>query len=355
MPSTANTVVDIRPRVDALIARAVELRASDIHIEPVGEGYEVRLRIDGLLQSNETLASQTGRAVMNRLMVMAHLLTYRTDIPQEGRLRVDAPHPLDLRLSVIPTVHGMRGVIRMPADMLAPHRLEDLNLPAASYRFLMDFCAADSGMLVITGPAGSGKTTTIYALLAHLAESRRGESLVSLEDPIERTIRGVTQIEVSAYGAMNYQTALRSILRQDPQTLAIGEIRDAATASMAVQAALTGHRLLSTLHAGSPTGAIRRLLEMGVEAYQLNNSIFGFINQRLLRRKTTDGYRGRLPVAEVLRMNTEISRAIIEGRESAVAAESGSLWTAARGLVDAGLTDEAEVRRVLGPQEQIDE
>jgi type II secretory ATPase GspE/PulE/Tfp pilus assembly ATPase PilB-like protein len=351
MPSSAYAAADIRPRVDALIAQAVAQRASDVHIEPDTDGYEIRFRIDGLLQLVEKVSRPTGHSIINRLMVMARLLTYRSDIPQEGRVSIDVPHAMDLRLSVIPTVHGLRAVIRMPADLIAPHRLEDLNLPKRCYQFLKEFCAADSGMLIITGPAGSGKTTTIYALLQHLAESRRGESIISLEDPIERTIRGVTQIEVSTSGAMNYQTALRSVLRQDPQTLAIGEIRDGATASLAVQAALTGHRLLSTLHAGSPVGAIRRLLEMGVERYQLDHSIFGFLNQRLVRRKTPNGYCGRLPIAESLRIGGELTSTVLLGHDKAEDGNAQSLTSAARALVAAGHTDEAEVCRVLGRKE----
>lgn len=360
MASTTIAAFDIRPQVDTLLARALERRVSDIHIDPVPDGFDIRFRIDGLLQSIDHVPPPTGQAIVNRLMVMARLLTYRRDIPQEGRIRFSHPSPMDLRLSVIPTLHGLRAVIRMPADLIAPQRLDELNLSSASHQFLRQFCQADSGMLVIIGPAGSGKTTTIYAMLEHLSESRSGESIVSLEDPIERAIRGVTQIEVSPFGELNYQTALKSILRQDPQILAIGEIRDGATASLAIQAALTGHRLLCTLHAGSPTGALRRLLEMGAERYQLTSSIFGFLNQRLVRRKAASGYCGRLPVSSHLRFDAEAARNILDvpdngpGSQSASAAEVNTgddLWAAGEALLAAGTTDEAELRRVLGQQE----
>ncbi len=357
MASTAVLAADIRPQVDVLVARAVERRASDIHFDPQSDGFAVRFRVDGLLQLIEQLPLLTGQAVVNRLMVMAQLLTYRRDIPQEGRIRIMNPQPLDLRLSVIPTLHGLRAVLRMPADFIAPHGLDDLNLPQESYQFLRQFCNSDSGMLVIIGPAGSGKTTTVYALLQHLSETRLGESIVSLEDPIERAIAGVTQIEISPFGELNYQTALKSILRQDPQILAIGEIRDSATASLAITAALTGHRLLCTLHAGSPMGAIRRLLEMGVERYQLSHSIFGFLNQRLVRRKTAAGYFGRLPVSGFLRFQGENAEMILDGRVDrekgapAATAECEDLWAAGEALVAAGDTDEVELRRVLGRPE----
>ena len=360
MASTTSAAFDIRPQVDTMLARALERRASDIHIDPVPDRFDIRFRIDGLLQSIEHVPLATGQAIVNRLMVMARLLTYRRDIPQEGRIRFDHPAPMDLRLSVIPTLHGLRAVIRMPADFIAPQRLEELNLSSASHEFLQQFCRADSGMLVIIGPAGSGKTTTIYAMLQHLSEARPGESIVSLEDPIERAIRGVTQIEVSPFGELNYETALKSILRQDPQILAIGEIRDGATASLAIQAALTGHRLLCTLHAGSPTGALRRLLEMGAERYQLTSSIFGFLNQRLVRRKTASGYCGRVPVSTFLRFDAEHAREILDapknvpGSGTTAAREAdigGDLWAAGEALLAAGTTDEAELRRVLGQQE----
>ncbi len=360
MASTTSAAFDIRPQVDALLARALERRASDIHLDPVPDGFYIRFRIDGLLQGIEHVPSAAGQAIVNRLMVMARLLTYRRDIPQEGRIRFDHPSPMDLRLSVIPTLHGLRAVIRMPADLIAPQRLEELNLSSASNHFLRQFCQADFGMLVIIGPAGSGKTTTVYALLQHLAESRPGESIVSLEDPIERAIRGVTQIEVSPFGELNYETALKSILRQDPQILAIGEIRDGATASLAIQAALTGHRMLCTMHAGSPTGALRRLLEMGAERYQLTSSIFGFLNQRLVRRKTASGYCGRVPVSSFMRFDAEIARKIFDAPADGRSTGSGptaevdvgnDLWTAGEALLATGTTDEAELRRVLGQLE----
>jgi len=358
MTASALPSSDIRPVVDTMIARGLESRASDIHVEPLVNSYEVRFRIDGLLQAIDSLSADAGIAMVNRLMVMARLLTYRRDIPQEGRIALPRPKSIDLRLSVMPTLHGLRAVIRMPAELQGPHRLLDLNLSAESHQFLMQFCAADSGMLVIIGPAGSGKTTTIYALLGHLAASRHGESIISLEDPIERCIGGVTQIEVNPFGELNYATAMKSILRQDPQILAVGEIRDGATASLAVQAALTGHRLLCTMHAGSPMGAVRRLLEMGIQRYQLTNSIFGFFNQRLVRRKSSDGYRGRIPVSNFLRMDAKVSCAILAGTATDAETEAiapqtseGTLWQAGVELVRKGITDKAELERVLGRPE----
>src|SRR5207237_4547246 len=157
-------------------------------------------------------------------------------------------------------------------------------LPTSVLQALKNFAASDSGMLLVSGPAGSGKTTTIYALLQHISSVSPGLSLVSLEDPVERDIPGVTQIEVSPFGQLTYERALRSILRQDPQVLMLGEIRDAETASLAIQAALSGHRLICTLHAATPGGAVARLLEMGLEPYRITSALYGVIAQRLLRK-----------------------------------------------------------------------
>jgi type II secretory ATPase GspE/PulE/Tfp pilus assembly ATPase PilB-like protein len=217
------------------------------------------------------------------------------------------------------------------------------------------FAAADSGMLLLTGPAGSGKTTTIYALLQHIVQHHAGLSVITLEDPVERDLPGVTQIEVSPFGQLTYETAFRSILRQDPQVLMLGEIRDAATASLAVQAALSGHRLISTLHAATPAGAIARLIEMGLEPYQITSSLFGVVAQRLVRKRQGDGYAGRAPVAEFAQVAEAVRKAILARADAAaiavaLKAQTGytTLVDAARTLVNAGITDDVEIRRVLG-------
>jgi type II secretory ATPase GspE/PulE/Tfp pilus assembly ATPase PilB-like protein len=286
--AAAALTTDARPLVDALLDDAVRRRASDIHIEPTADGYEVRVRIDGLLETVESCDAATGRTLVTRLMVMARLLTYRLDVPQEGRMSVTLPsaaNPLQLRLSMMPTTHGLRAAVRMPAELIQPRTLAELNLPEGALNGLRRFAAGNAGMLIVTGPAGSGKTTTIYALLQHIAEISRGStSIVALEDPVERDIAGVTQIEVSPFGQLTYERALRSILRQDPQVLMLGEIRDAATATLAVQAALSGHRLICTMHAATPAGAIARLFEMGLEPYQITSALYGVVAQRLVRR-----------------------------------------------------------------------
>lgn len=342
--------------VDQIIRHAILLQASDIYLEPAAHEYLVRFRIDGLLQTLMRLEPAAGRSAVSRMMVMAQLLTYRLDVPQEGRIALPTDAgTLDLRLAIIPTTHGLRAALRMPADLIQPRELQKLGLPSEVLEGLQRFAGADSGMLLITGPAGSGKTTTIYALLAYIAQHQPGLSIITLEDPVERHLDGITQIEVSAFGQLTYERALRSILRQDPQVLMLGEIRDAATASLAVQATLSGHRLISTLHAGTPGAAIARLLEMQIEPYQISSSIFGVVSQRLLRRKSGTGYSGRVPAAEWSVMDAGLRAAVLARSDVSQLQAIISRQSQYRGLrsfadelIGRGVTDQDEVDRVLG-------
>lgn len=354
MSSDAGQWDDARPEVDRILAQAVGRRASDIHLEPTAEGYELRYRIDGLLETVQRYDAAAGRGIVNCLMVMGQILTYRIDVPQEGRVRaVVGKQVLDLRLAVIPSLHGMRAVLRLPAELIQPRTLEELGLPQRVMDGLRAYAQADAaGMLILTGPAGSGKTTTIYALLSKIVQLSPALSVIALEDPVERAIAGVTQIEVSPFGQLTYERALRSILRQDPQVLMLGEIRDSATASLAVQAALSGHRLICTLHAGTPAGAIARLVEMGLEPHQVSSALWGVVNQRLLRRRCGDGYQGRVPAAEIVVVDDAL-RQVILGRGDVAELQRAyahgqyqSLAQSAEALVKQGTTDENEARRV---------
>ncbi len=341
--------------VDGMLAGAVSRRASDIHVEPSADGYDIKFRIDGLLQFISKHDANTGRAVVARLMVMAELLTYRQDIPQEGRISTTIQQrQLDLRLAIIPTVHGLRAAVRLPADLIQPKNLDELQLPPNALDGLKQFASHGSGMLIVTGPAGSGKTTTIYALLRHIVEHSPGLSVVTLEDPVERHLPGITQIEVKPFGQMTYEKALRSILRQDPQVLALGEIRDVATATLAVQAALSGHRLVCTFHAATAAGGLSRMIEMGIEPYQLASSVFGAMALRLVRRKVGEQYEGRLPVAEFVRLD-DAARAGLLRRDDAATLQRVfenqpgfvSLSRAAQNVASAGLTTEIEIASLL--------
>ncbi|MEM6560669.1 MAG: ATPase, T2SS/T4P/T4SS family [Planctomycetota bacterium] len=331
--------------VDTMLAESAG--ASDVHVEPVDDGYEVRRRVDGLLRTDARLPVVDGRAVVARLMVLGGLLTYRQDVPQEGRLDHDGA---ELRVSVMPTTRGLRAVLRLPTPE-AERSLDALGLPDEVLGHLRDFAAADAGLLLVVGPAGSGKTTTLYALLRHIADHQPGLSIVSLEDPVERRLPGVTQIEVTPFGELTYERALRSMLRQDPQVLMLGEIRDAATARIAVQAALSGHRLVATLHAADAHGAVGRLLDMGVEPFGITGTLFGIHSQRLLRRKSDAGYHGRVPVATFVRT----TGAVLQNLAARTPVDLPTLHDAAAHLVSAGITDDTEVQRVLGTPNRVAE
>lgn len=352
--------------VDGFLAEALRRGSSDLHLEPVDGGYELRYRVDGLLEVVKTLSAELGGSMVNRLMVGAQLLTYRRGVPQEGRITVlidsdadaDRERSLDMRLSIMPTTRGLRAVVRLPAELYQPRSLDRLGLPAEMVGGLRRFIGSDSGMLVLCGPAGSGKTTAMYALLEEIVRCCPGESVLSLEDPVERGLDGVTQIEVQPFGELTFETVLRSVLRQDPQVLAIGEIRDKQTAQIAVGAALSGHRLVTSLHASSPERALIRLNEMGVESYQIASAVVGVATMRLLRRRVygPSGYAGRVPVAEYLAVDEAVCSALltrIDGAAIRRAAADQPGWATlsdhARSLIASGVTDEAEVVRVLGP------
>ncbi len=340
--------------VDELLRAAVRRRASDIHLSASNGEAESRLRVDGLLESSKPIPHTLGRSAITRLMVLAKLLTYRLDVPQEGRATADIDgKPTELRISVIPIAGGMRCAVRLPTHDAALLSLDHLQLSSAVVAALDSFCRTDSGMLIVTGPAGSGKTTTIHALLKHFVTNRPELSVVSLEDPVERIVPGIAQIEVSSFGELTYERALRSILRQDPQVLALGEVRDAATASLAVQATLTGHRLICTMHASTASTAIARLLEMGIEPFQISGTLFGILNQRLLRKRVGDAYQGRVPIACWTPSTAAIRQAILTRDHAGLdactrAAATTQLESEAATLIEAGITDEAEVRRVIG-------
>ena len=362
IPQTPPRLADATLVIDSLLQRALQQTASDIHLEPTANGLDIKFRIDGLLQTVEQLPPDLGRGAVLRLMVLAQLLTYRLDIPQEGRVRTAVGNmPIDLRLAIMPVAHGLRAVVRLPADLTQPKTLDNLELPAPALAGLKKFAQSDGAtgaMLLLTGPAGSGKTTTIYALLSHLAATSPGTSIISLEDPIERLLPGITQIEVTPHGQLTYDRALQSILRQDPQILMLGEIRDANTASLAVQAALTGHRLIATLHAGDPATAIARLLEMAIEPYQITSTLFGVLTQRLVRRRSRDAgetYKGRVPLAEFAELTTDLRSAILRRADAEELRKilknsptHQTLRQSAETLATTGITDTAELRRVLG-------
>ena len=269
--------------VNQMIARVVDMRASDIHVEPFEDGLHIRYRVDGVLQASELADRALAAAVTSRIKLLAHLNIAERRLPQDGRIKTRVKgHELDLRVSSLPTVHGESVVMRVLDRASIRLNLEDMGFSEdtlARYRALIE---RPHGILLVTGPTGSGKTTTLYASLAKLdAVSLK---ILTVEDPVEYQLEGVNQVQVQAQIGMTFASALRSILRQDPDIIMIGEMRDTETAQIAVQSALTGHLVLSTLHTNTAAAAIIRLEDMGVERYLITSSVNGVLAQRLVRR-----------------------------------------------------------------------
>jgi type II secretory ATPase GspE/PulE/Tfp pilus assembly ATPase PilB-like protein len=349
--------------VDGFIDRAHAARATDVHFEPHDDGLHVRYRIDALLQDVDTVPSPVAPNVIARLKVLAGLLTYRTDVPQEGAFTRDT---VDVRVATFPTVRGERVVLRLLAGAAGAPTLDELGHGPETVAQLRHLAVQPQGLVLLCGPAGSGKTTTLHALLREVLTARPGSSVLAVEDPVEIRVDGVTQIEIDADRGLTYPVALRSLLRQDPQVLMIGEIRDADTARLVVEAALTGHLLLSTLHSGSPAEAIIRLREMGVPPYQVTSTLRAVLAQRLLRTVCTacdaaqprpdcatclgSGYAGRTAIGQCVEMSPALRQAVLDGADVEALTQHcpGDLRTDARRLLAAGRTTADEIARVLG-------
>jgi general secretion pathway protein E len=297
--------------VNQIIARVIDLRASDIHLEPFEDGLHVRYRVDGVLQEAEKAEVGLAAAVTSRIKLMAHLNIAERRLPQDGRIknRVQG-HELDLRVSTLPTVHGESVVMRVLDRASIRLELEDMGFSPdtlARYRSLIE---RPYGILLVTGPTGSGKTTTLYASLAKLDAASL--KILTVEDPVEYQLSGVNQVQVQSQIGMSFSNALRSILRQDPDIIMIGEMRDTETAQIAVQSALTGHLVLSTLHTNTAAGAIIRLEDMGVERYLITSSVNGVLSQRLVRRLCPHCREATRLSAEVMQ-KTGLARFMVPG------------------------------------------
>lgn len=269
--------------LNALFTQAIKQKASDIHIETYENRVLVRNRIDGVLQ--EVLEIQRGIAplVISRVKVMAKLDIAEKRIPQDGRIALRiGDHTIDVRVSTLPSNHGERIVLRILDKQSAELDLARLGMMDASLKTVRSMIANPHGIILVTGPTGSGKTTSLYAMLTELNEVHR--NILTIEDPIEYDLPGIGQTQVNTKVEMTFAKGLRAILRQDPDVVMIGEIRDLETADIAVQASLTGHLVLSTLHTNSALGALTRLHDMGVESFLLSSSIIGLIAQRLVRK-----------------------------------------------------------------------
>ncbi len=269
--------------LSVIIRHAIEGKASDIHIEPFDKEYRVRFRVDGVLYSSLTVPLEVGRAVISRIKILANLKIDERRKPQDGRFNViESGHPVDFRVSSLPVMEGEKVVLRLLDKENKLASLENMGIVGRCGDILVKSIQEPFGIILITGPTGSGKSTTLYSCLEVLNKEDR--NIVTLEDPVEYTIAGINQSQINPEIGYTFASGLRSILRQDPNVIMVGEIRDNETAELTIHAALTGHLVLSTLHTNSSIGAIPRLIDMGVEAFLLASSLRVVAAQRLVRR-----------------------------------------------------------------------
>ncbi|MSR71211.1 MAG: type II/IV secretion system protein [Candidatus Taylorbacteria bacterium] len=350
--------------VQYLIEYAHSFRASDIHIDPSEKEINIRFRIDGMLVSRFTFSKKIHEEIILRIKVLSAI---RTDIhlsPLDGRFKVNIQNEfIDLRVSIMPTYYGESVVLRILSQSLNDSSLGLLGMSQANIEILTSSLIKPCGMILVTGPTGSGKTTTLYTILKILNTADR--SLVTLEDPIEYSIKGVKQIQVHPDAGLTFSKGLRSILRQDPNIIMLGEIRDSETAQIIVGTALTGHIVISSLHTSDSVSAIPRLIDMKVEPYLVASTVHTIIAQRLVRKIcmhcnrsgcdkcSQTGFKGRIGIYEVLKVNTEIRDAISKSPSlnelRSLAIKSGMQTILEDGLekVRAGLTSKEEILRVI--------
>ena len=351
--------------VNLLLLEALEARASDVHVEGYADTLRVRYRIDGVLQDGPAPPAHLKAAIVSRLKIMADLDIAERRVPQDGRIRLPLQNrQVDVRVSTVPTLHGESIVLRLLDKERGRIAFDDLGMEDAAAHRLGEVLARPHGIVLATGPTGSGKTTTLYAAVDSLRTGR--EKILTVEDPVEYELPGVPQVPVHEKVGLTFATALRSLLRQDPDVLLVGEIRDEETAEIATHAALTGHLVLSTLHTNDAPSALVRLLDLGVAPYLVASTVEAVLGQRLVRKvcpacrgEAADcptcrgtGYRGRTGIYELLVMTDELRDALPQQRGAAelraLAIQSGMRTLRDDGLrlVQAGVTTLEEVTRV---------
>ena len=349
--------------VNLLLLEALERRASDVHLERYADAFRTRYRIDGVLHDAPAPPLHLAAALVSRLKIMADLDIAERRIPQDGRIRLRLQDRMvDVRVSIVPTLSGESVVLRLLDKEQGRISLTELGMPADILTAFRSAISRPNGMVLATGPTGSGKTTTLYAAVDLIRTGR--EKILTVEDPVEYELQGVPQVPVNEKVGVTFASALRALLRQDPDVVMVGEIRDAETAEIAVQAALTGHLVLSTLHTNDAAGALTRLLDLGVPPFLLSSTVAAVLAQRLVRRICPDcrgagcdvcaqtGYRGRVGIYELLVVSDNIRDAIGKGASAgdiaAVARREGmrSLREQGEELVRAGVTSADEVLRV---------
>ena len=290
----------IKRLVNSLLWQAAKDEASDVHIDPTPRETSVRYRIDGVLQQVTVFPRQVHVTVVNRIKVMSRLDIAQKGLPQDGRSMVlIAGRKIDIRVSTVPTVHGEKIVMRLLFQEEKLMQLPQLGLAKYILQPYLNMVNSSGGIILVTGPTGSGKTTTLYASLAEIDNEAR--NIITIEDPVEYKLSGYSQIEVKPKVGLTFANALRSVLRQDPDVIMVGEIRDTETAQIAIQSALTGHLVFSTVHTNSAPATITRLIDMGIEPFLVSSSIIGVLAQRLVRRICPDCRKSYQPHPEQLR------------------------------------------------------
>lgn len=373
--------------VNSIISEAVKMRASDIHIEPFENDLRVRYRIDGDLQEIMKLSIKSHPPIVTRIKIMGKMDIAEKRIPQDGRVEfIVNEKQIDMRLSTLPTVYGEKIVIRLLDRDSFLFSKEDLGFNKENLKQFNKILRQPYGIILVTGPTGSGKTTTLYAVLKEL--NTIDKNIITIEDPVEYKIDGINQVQVNNKSGLTFANGLRSILRQDPDIIMVGEIRDSETAEIAVRAAITGHLVLSTLHTNDTASTIARLIDMGIEPYMVSSSVVGIISQRLVKKlcdnckipykandlekkllgkeeneniilykpglcnKCVNGYKGRTGIQEVMPINEEIRRLISNGamtdeiKNEAVSQGMLTLEDNCKGLVLNGITTIDEMIRV---------
>ncbi len=362
--------------VNMILFEALRRRASDIHVHPMETKLVIRFRIDGMLTDAFSPPLALAPAISSRLKVMTELDIANRHSPQDGHSTVRVGNrKIDIRLSVIPTVYGERLVLRLLDQSQTQLSLDEVGMTRKMQAEFVDLVNRNTGIILVTGPTGSGKTTSLYGALGKVDRSSR--NVMTIEDPVEYHLEGISQTQVNVKRGVTFAAGLRALLRQDPDVILVGEIRDKETAQLAVQASLTGHLVLATLHTNDAPSAIARLIDIGTEPYLVTSTLLAVLAQRLLRRtckvcngtgepapglsvRTTKcekcfgtGYFGRVAVYEIMKMTDELRRLTVQGADAvtlADAAKSGGMrmmMDDAREKVGLGLTDEAEIARVL--------
>ncbi|MDR0677640.1 MAG: Flp pilus assembly complex ATPase component TadA [Holosporaceae bacterium] len=331
--------------LNKIIFDAMESRASDIHFEPLENMIRVRIRVDGILRILKNIDFDSWMRIKSKLKLISNLDITENRRPQSGHTRIFlAGKSVDLRISTHPGIYGENFVIRVFDLSNGIRSLADLKFPEEDFLWLKRVIAFPYGILLIVGPTGSGKTTTLYSLLREINSPT--VNIMTLEDPVEYQIEGIKQLDLREEGILSFSDGVRSILRQDPDVMLIGEIRDEATASSAVRASLTGRLVLATLHASTPIEGIRRLVDLGLKLSDFVPSLIGIFSQRLVR--CVSNIEGRFPITEYIFFSEELKQSLLRNSDTSICKADKSFHDSAKYALDNNLTTLAEITKVLG-------